>query len=340
MLRRNEPLAARAEASASAVAEPPEPAAAPTFTERRQSERRGMDRLRAEALQSVISRVEDRNFNGIKERRAPMFSGRSRFKLGMQTWRIVLVVVALGAGGLAAFLATSHGPAEPAATVEVAVPAKPLTTKILVAAEAVRIGQPLAPATLVWKDWPVDAVLADYVTADTAPDATTTMAGSMARTDILAGEPIRPQKLAPAGQGFLAAILDPGQRGVSIPVNAESSSGGFIQPNDHVDVVLSRQTDFGQSSEIVLSNVRVLAVNSALGGNSGDASAEGAQSFTDRAIATLALDSMQAQVAVNAVALGKLSLALVAATDVATSVEVDHAAANAAIRMTSPFWTK
>ena len=63
----------------------------------------------------------------------------------------------------------------------------------------------------------------------------------------------------------LSAVLDKGMRGVSISVTADSASGGFIVPNDHVDLILTRPTPEGQESETLLSNIRVLAINARLG---------------------------------------------------------------------------
>ena len=89
-------------------------------------------------------------------------------------------------------------------------------------------------------------------------------------------------------------------RGVSVGVSAVSSAGGFVVPNDHVDVVLTTQDEAGDSSEVILANVRVLAIGKRLGqvGASGgqteeEISAGGtpqAITFDDGTIATLELD--------------------------------------------------
>jgi pilus assembly protein CpaB len=309
--------------------------------ERRQGDRRGMEALRAEALANVISMVEDRNFGGLRNR----ISG-SR---GMPMSRILLLVVALCAGGVAAFLATQHeGPAQ-AATAEVPVAAAPApTTRVLVAKADIGIGQRLSAAALEWTDWPDAQLRDDYITAAAAPDAIADMTGEVVRADFFAGEPIRTQKLAPASGGYLSAVLEKGKRGVSVTVNQESASGGFVVPNDHVDVVLTRQSDTGpQDSQVILTDVRVLAINARLGATSaGDGtSAESpedatSQVFSDHAIATLELGPAQAQVIINATTLGRLSLMLRPVDDNAAAVSPAEQAANAAIRMSSPFWTK
>jgi pilus assembly protein CpaB len=171
------------------------------------------------------------------------------------------------------------------------------------------------------------------------------MTGAVARFEIFPGEPIREQKLVHADQGYLSAVLASGERGVSVSVTADSASGGFIVPNDHVDVVLARSTSAGQISQTILHNVRVLAINTRLGetGKTGaptDPADPHAEIFAGQAIATLELDPTQTEVIINAGAQGKLSLVLRSLTD---SAEVDKVAlspANQAIRMTSPFWSK
>jgi pilus assembly protein CpaB len=307
--------------------------------ERRQGDRRGMEALRAEALANVISMVEDRNFGGLRN--------RVSWSRGMPMSRILLLVLALAAGGVAAFLATHNdGPAQ-AAVAEMAVaPAPAPTTRILVAKADIGIGQRLSGTTIEWTDWPDAQLRSDYITASAAPDAIAKMSGDIARADFFAGEPIRQQKLAPASGGYLSAVLEKGKRGVSVTVTQESASGGFVVPNDHVDVVLTRQSDDGrQDSQTILANVRVLAINARLGATAGASSTENAddassQVFSDHAIATLELNPAQAQVIINATTLGKLSLMLRPADDSAASAAPEDQAANATIRMTSPFWTK
>jgi pilus assembly protein CpaB len=112
-------------------------------------------------------------------------------------------------------------------------------------------------------------------------------------------------------------------RGVSIPITADSASGGFIVPNDHVDVILTRAAaEGGQTSETILSNVRVLAINTRLGelGSTGapdDPNNPRAEVFANQAIATLELDPGQSETVVNGAQLGKLSLALRSIVDFA-----------------------
>jgi pilus assembly protein CpaB len=156
----------------------------------------------------------------------------------------------------------------------------------------------------------------------------------VARFEIFEGDPIRQQKLIRTDQGYLSAVLDKGMRGVSIPVAADSASGGFIVPNDHVDVVLTRGSGV---AETIVSNVRVLAINTRLGeiGNSGgpeDPNNPRAEIFGGVAIATLELDPGQAETLINARQMGSLSLMLRSIVDFAPNTE-DDVQRNTAIKV-------
>jgi pilus assembly protein CpaB len=306
------------------------------IVERRQADRRqGIDALRAEALKSVISRVEDRNFGGIKTRLKLRPNGKAP--------RLVLFAVAIVAGGMAAFLALQRDPV-PAAAVEAAAPQiiREARVPILVAREAISVGQRLTAESIGWEEWPEGALRPEFVTAASSPDAMTEFSGAVARFEFFPGEPIREQKLAIAGQGgYLSAVLESGMRGVSVPISAASASGGFIVPNDRVDVVLTRGSDEGgQVSEAVLSNVRVLAINSQLGqaNSSAEAEEEEPLTFKGDAIATLELDATQASVIMSAVNIGRLSLVLRSMVDPVEKEAASSRPANQLIRMTSPFW--
>src|SRR5690606_23710724 len=183
----------------------------------------------------------------------------------MRPSRIVLLLVAILAGGLAAYLATRGGD-QPVQVVEgptqVVEEAK---TQVLVAVAPIGLGQRLSPATVQWADWPEGAVRPGYVTITEMPEALEQLTGAVARFEMFPGDPILEAKLVRSEQGYLSAVLPKGKRGVSIAVTAESASGGFIVPNDHVDVVLTRSGDNGRISETIVSNVRVLAINTRLG---------------------------------------------------------------------------
>jgi pilus assembly protein CpaB len=252
--------------------------------------------------------------------------------------RILLLVVALIAGGLAAFLAMRGGdaPSNPTGPTSPEI-IEEARIKVLVAAAPIGMGERLADNNMVWQDWPQNAIRDDYIRQDAMPEALTDMLGTVARFEMFEGDPIRQQKLVRTDQGYLSAVLDKGMRGISISVQADAASGGFIVPNDHVDVILTRSTADGQQAETIVSNVRVLAINTRLGelGTTGaqeDPNNPRTEVFADTAIATLELDPSQAETVVNARQMGQLSLALRSIVDFAQTTD-DTIKRNAPIRV-------
>ncbi|WP_127751979.1 Flp pilus assembly protein CpaB [Devosia sp. 1566] len=253
----------------------------------------------------------------------------------MRPARLILLLVALIAGGLAAFLVMRGGEQPGPQVVTQAAPAE-TKTQILVAAAPIGVGERLSSAAVQWQDWPESAIRPEYVTISAMPQAPEELTGAVARFEFFPGEPIRQEKLVTTGQGYLSAVLASGKRGVSVPVAPATAAGGFIVPNDHVDVLLTRSTEMGQVSEVVLPNVRVLAIGTRLGevgatgagtqsdpAQSGSGSGTQGQAFENATIATLELDPSQAETLVNSTGQGELSLTLRSMADfneAATSV--------------------
>lgn len=236
----------------------------------------------------------------------------------MRPARILLLAIAIVAGGLAAFFAT-RGEA-PTENVDLA---EAPSTQVLVATRSIGIGERLTPAHVQWQDWPEGAVRPEYLTSDRVPDAPSQMAGTVARFEIFVGEPIRDAKLVRTDQGYLSAVITPGMRAVSVAVTAVSGAGGFIVPNDRVDIVLTRRVSGVEVSETILNNVRVLAIGHRLGELGPSAEAEGdepqAQTFERPTIATVELNPVQAESVLNAELAGDLSLVLRSVVDFADS---------------------
>lgn len=258
----------------------------------------------------------------------------------MRPARIILVIVALVAGGLAAILVMRTGRA-PAPTQQVVTEVvQEAKTRILVAKAPIGIGQRLTPETLEWQDWPEGALRPEYVTISAMPDAPEELTNAVARFEFFPGEPIREQKLVRADQGYLSAVLAPGMRGVSVGVTAVSSAGGFVVPNDHVDVLLTTTTAAGQQSEVVLSNVRVLAIGKRLGemgASGGDEKGENdsptPETFEKSTIATLELTPGQAETLINASMRGQLSLTLRSVADFAKGPDTGPANTSQSVRV-------
>ena len=226
----------------------------------------------------------------------------------MYTARIVVLIIALSAGGVAAYLASgSDNKAAPTAPV-----AQLQTVDVLVAKSDIGLGQTVTPENLQWQTWPAATSSNGFIRRNERPDATTQIAGSIARTPFIAGEPIREPKLVKApGSGFMAAILPTGMRAVSTEISPETGAGGFILPNDRVDVILSRHEKnpdhAGPSdvvnSEIILSNVRVLAIDQA------PKEKDGQNTVVGKTV-TLELKPEQAETLARARQTGTLALAL------------------------------
>lgn len=297
------------------------------------SARRGMDSLREQALQNLISKVEDRNFSGLRSR---------SFGHGFTPSRVILVSVALLAGGVAAYLATTLQPPEPPAPEVVTQVVAAPTAQVLVAKDTIAVGQRVTASALEWIEWPENAVPAGFVTQAATPDAITDMEGSVVRSEILPGEPILEQKLVAPGGSYLASVLATGKRAVSVPVKAASASGGFIAPNDRVDLVATRIFETSQATETILRNVRVLALNGQLGEQGSEVVRDESQTdiFDGDALATLELSPAEAELVIQAVATGSLSMVLRSVTDLDADNPSKQMTANQAIRASSPFWLK
>src|SRR6202043_166863 len=232
----------------------------------------------------------------------------------MNTARIVVLAIAVGAGGIAAYLASGSDPKPP--------PAEPVaqlqTVDVLVAKSDIALGQPVAAQDMQWQTWPAATASNSFIRRNERPDATTQIAGSIARAPFIAGEPIREPKLVKGnGSGFMAAILPTGMRPVSTEISPEAGAGGFILPNDRVDVILTKRDKNADhpsapdvvNSEIILPNVRVLAIDQA------PKQKDGQNAVVGKTV-TLELKPEQSETLAGARQSGTLSLALRSIADI------------------------
>ncbi|WP_166295292.1 Flp pilus assembly protein CpaB [Bradyrhizobium sp. 2S1] len=245
----------------------------------------------------------------------------------MKTARIVVLGIA-GVAGLAAMYLASVGDRKPAP------PPPPVaqlpTVEVLVAKSDIGLGQSLKAEDVQWQRWPAETASSAFLRHDTNADAMNEVIGSIARAPFIVGEPIREQKLVKAnGSGFMAAILPSGMRAISTEISPETGAGGFILPNDRVDVILSRRDknpDQQQgardivTTEILLSNVRVLAIDQA------PKEKDGNNSLVGKTV-TLELKPEQAETLARARQTGTLALALRSIADVNETIDQtnDHA---------------
>lgn len=230
----------------------------------------------------------------------------------MKPAQIAVIVLALGAGALAAVMMATQPEPQPTQIAAAVQPVKQIETiEILVAAGELPLGRALAPADMQWVAWPVTVSTERFVKRKEHPDALESYAGAVTRAPFAAGEPIREQKLIKGdGRGFMAALLPKGMRAVSIEISPESASGGFILPGDRVDVILTRRDPELEkqgvdpwSATTVLSSIRVLAIDQTFEERAGERVAVGRT-------ATLELSQSEAEVLPKAKSMGALSLAL------------------------------
>jgi pilus assembly protein CpaB len=228
---------------------------------------------------------------------------------------ILLIVALILAGGTTmtarVWLASQREVKQEAAPIAVPLPSK----SILVARTAIQRGQILRPDDLAWQPWPEGGIDKNYILLGTrAPE---TYAGWVARQPIAAGEPLIEAKIvAPGNRGFLAAVLHPGMRAVSVPVTVTSGISGFVFPGDQVDLIVTYSVqdrpDPGQAtagplldhkvSETVLRDVRVIAIDQKLDSKAGEA--------TIAKTATFEVTPKQSEIIALASEMGKLSLSL------------------------------
>lgn len=223
----------------------------------------------------------------------------------MNTARILVLAIAIAAGGMAAYLASGSDP-KPV----VQAPAPKLdTVDVLIAKADIPLGQTVKPEDLQWQSWPAGIVSNNFIRRDARSNAIADLTGSIARSPLFAGEPVREVKLVKGnGSGFMAAILPSGMRAVSTEISPETGAGGFILPNDRVDVILSKRDRSGgatenATSEIILGNVRVLAIDQTVEEKNG-------QKVVVGKTATLELKPEQSETLARARQSGTLSLAL------------------------------
>ncbi len=188
--------------------------------------------------------------------------------------------------------------------------------QVLVARSSLGLGDIADESSFRWQDWPKSAVSPNFITRSNRPAAPQDLSGSIARSALNAGEPITGTKLIKAGSGgVLAAILSPGMRAISIRISEHTSVGRLILPNDHVDVYLTtrdrpKSGDQDEiATELLLGNVRVLAIGQLIEVKEGRKIAEGN-------VASLELTPRQAQLLTEASVKGEITLALRSIADV------------------------
>jgi pilus assembly protein CpaB len=231
----------------------------------------------------------------------------------MNVMRIAILGVAAIAAGAAALLVRGMlGGGTP--TSQAAAPPPAITVDVLVASRDITPGHALDAGLVRWEAWPKRTVSNAFITKEAHPDIAKAISGTVVRSPLVTGQPITDASIVHAGAaGFLAATITPGMRAIGMSVTAQTSAGGFILPNDRVDVVLTRELPGGGSpkqyeSETILRDVRVLAVDQT-------AHQEKDQQSVVAKTATLEMSPDQAELIAHAEQVGILSLTLRALGD-------------------------
>jgi pilus assembly protein CpaB len=229
----------------------------------------------------------------------------------MKPSRIIILSVAVLAAGLAGLLTmrlsnSSQSTDQPQAIIQ-----KEPTQNVLVSTSNLPVGSRLTADSMTWAPWPEGSVIEQFVSQNSRPNAIEELTGSIARLPIFSGEPMRAEKLVDSNSQIMSALLPAGKRAVAAEISVSTGAGGFVLPNDRVDVIMVRKNDVGTFlTEKVLNNVRVLAIDQQI-----QQSEDGSAAVVG-ATATLELTPEQAQImAVSQQMADRISLALRSVAD-------------------------
>lgn len=233
----------------------------------------------------------------------------------MNSRKLVVLLLAAGAAGVVALMVRGLiGGGTKEADAKAAPPPVEIT-QVLVAAQRIEPGQTLKTSQVRWQQWPAKGIDPALIRQTPGNSIAGLIDGTVARAPIIEGEPITFAKIVRSqSAGYMAATLAPGMRAVAISVSVASVAGGFIQPNDRVDLMLTYVTSDNPKRGVtrtVLSNVRVLAIDQAADPKN--------KAVSDVKTVTLELTPEQARNTELAQAMGTLSLALRSLGDTETA---------------------
>lgn len=225
----------------------------------------------------------------------------------------ILAAAAVAAIAVAFFVRQAMSTEEP----QVAQVEQRPATRILAARRDINVGERVSVSDFYWQSWPEEAVSPGYIVENRGQDASE-FAGAVVRSAIRQGEPVTGRRLVQQGDaGFMSAVLGPGMRAVAVPTSAETGAGGFILPNDRVDVIVSFQQENEETrrreyvARTIVENARVLAIDQTYADEEGEGTVVGET-------ATLELTAAQAREVSLAVAQGEVTLILRALEDTVT----------------------
>jgi pilus assembly protein CpaB len=181
----------------------------------------------------------------------------------MKPARVIILSVALLAAGAAAYLAMNLTGRETVVQMEAeTVVKKEPVINVLVAGANLPVGSRLTEESMRWQGFPENGIVEGFITDQTRPNALTELKDAIIRMPIFEGEPIRAEKNADANGAIMSSLLPSGKRAVATEISVSTSAGGFILPNDRVDVIMVKKgEEGGYQTETILSNIRVLAID-------------------------------------------------------------------------------
>jgi pilus assembly protein CpaB len=236
----------------------------------------------------------------------------------MSPIRIIILILALAAAGGAAFLVMQLS--QPQVVTETVLQEKlqieereVSEVQVLTVLRDFAIGETIKAEHLEWAPWPEANLVEGYYVQTAVPDSIETLTGAVVKAALYKGEPLLPQKVVIRGdQGLLASMMDPEMRAVSVEISAESASGGFIMPNDRVDLIFTydqvqddtRGIQARTVATTIVKNVRVLAIDQNFATN-----AEG-ETARLGSTATLEVSPQEAELLALSLRRGEVSLSL------------------------------
>jgi pilus assembly protein CpaB len=181
--------------------------------------------------------------------------------------------------------------------------------QVLVAKADIPGGAFLSADSLRWQELPQDTLGEGYVQPGKVKPED--FAGTVLKSALNAGQPITLERIVrPGDRGFMAAILTPGTRAVTVNVTPSTGMAGFVSTGDRVDLILSMVVQPTQKdapprhmSETVITDLRVLAMDQHISEDRKDTT-------TAPKTATLEVTPKQAELVAVASELGLLSLSL------------------------------
>ncbi|MFN3609650.1 MAG: Flp pilus assembly protein CpaB [Hyphomonas sp.] len=246
----------------------------------------------------------------------------------MSPIRIIILLLALVAAGGAALLVSRMS--QPQVVTETVTRDNNIIErqqvseiKVLTAKRDLTIGEQIKAEDLQWSVWPELGVVEGQYTETAAPGAVEELTGAVVKMPIYKLEPVMPQRVVKRGEaGLLPVLMGEDMRAVSIEISPETASGGFILPNDRVDLILTYEQSPTPTNGLsasrtiattVLQNVRVLAIDQAY--------APGAPEESTRIGRTATLEVMpsEAELVALSQSKGQLSLSLRPLNELAVS---------------------